>query len=121
MTLPNGGPATLEGVKAFLGGSYTAEADPDDPAITAAVRAANAVVRQLRCAQAADEAADWSGDELADVVQGTTQLAARLFRRRNTPDGVAQFGTDSPLYVARTDPDVSLLLQLGPHAKPAVG
>lgn len=121
MTLPNSGPATLEGVKSFLGGSYAPDADPDDPAITNAVRAANAFVRELRIAQRADGRADWAGDDVADVVQGTTQLAARLFRRKDTPDGVAQFGTDSPLYVARTDPDVSLLLQLGPNAKPAVG
>lgn len=121
MALPNSGPATPEGVKAFLGGSYAADDDPDDAAIASAVRAANAVVRQQRIAQLADGRADWTDDDLADVVQGSTQLAARLFRRRDTPDGVAQFGTDTPLYVARTDPDVSLLLQLGPHAKPAVG
>lgn len=122
MTLPADGPATLEGVKAFLGGSYADAGDvSDDDAITAAVRASNATVRGLRVAQVADAAADWSGDELAHIVQGTTMLAARLFRRRNSPDGVAAFGTDSPLYVARTDPDVSLLLQLGVHAKPGVG
>ncbi len=118
MALPESGPATPEGVKAFLGGSY-ADPDPDDAPIAAAVDASNAVVRGLPVAQAADEAADWSG--LGHVVQGATMLAARLFRRRNSPDGVAAFGTDSPLYVARTDPDVSLLLQLGVHEKPGIG
>lgn len=110
-------------MKSFLGGSYTDDPpdNSDDGAINAAVAAVNAVVRTWRCAAVADGAADWTGADLAHIVQGSDMLASRLFRRRNSPDGVAAFAGDSPLYVQRNDPDVALLLQLGPHAKPAVG
>lgn len=121
MTLPETGPSTLEGVKAFLGGSYLDGDATDDAAITACVRAVNARVRGWPCAAVADGAADWTADAAASVVQGADMLASRLFRRRNSPDGVAAFAGDSPLYIQRNDPDVALLLGLGAHAKPAVG
>ena len=47
-------------------------------------------------------------------------LAARLFRRRNSPGGVEAF-TDGAVYVARTDPDVAALLSIGPYKPPQVG
>jgi len=52
---------------------------------------------------------------------GATMLAARLWRRRNSPEGVAGFATDSPVYVQRNDPDIGMLLGLGNHAPPVVG
>lgn len=101
-----------------------------------------AVARQLRLVPSADDAAD-----LADIVAavtarlvswgvvdgpdstawpshrvlGAVMLAARLFRRRNSPDGVANIGDLGAVYVQRTDPDVALLLSLGAYERPAVG
>lgn len=55
------------------------------------------------------------------IVQGATLLAARVFRRRNSPEGVAAMGADGAVYIQRNDPDVALLLKLGAHAGPAIG
>jgi hypothetical protein len=57
----------------------------------------------------------------ADHVHGAVMLAARLWRRRRSPDGVAAFAGDTVAYVSRNDPDVAMLLQLGPYAPPVVG
>lgn len=43
---------------------------------------------------------------------GARMLAARLWRRRNSPEGVASFTGEGVLYVRRTDPDVAELLRL---------
>jgi len=56
-----------------------------------------------------------------DVRLAATMLAARLYRRRNTPSGVEAFGDYAATYVARTDPDVSRFLRIGPQAMPRVG
>lgn len=90
----------------------------------ATVDAVNAKVRTWPIATIADTdpaPADWSADEFAGIVLGSVLLAARLFMRRNSPDGVAAFSDGSPAYVARTDPDVALLLQLGTNIAPQVG
>lgn len=115
MTLPEGGPATTELVKTHLGITDAT----DDASIGAAVGAVNAQVRAWPAAAPADGLASW--DTLANVVHGSVMLAARLWARRNTPEGVATFGSDAPAYVQRNDPDVAMLLSLGAWAKPAVG
>lgn len=48
----------------------------------------------------------------ADFVQGGVMLAARLFRRKNSPNGVEAFAVGGPVYVRRNDPDVAMLLDL---------
>lgn len=57
----------------------------------------------------------------ADTQHGAVMLAARIIRRRNTPSGLESFSSDSATYVARYDPDVSLLLRTGTAAYPAIG
>jgi hypothetical protein len=52
---------------------------------------------------------------------GAKMLGARLYRRRNTPEGVATFASEGAVYVSRNDPDVALLLGLGAYAPPVVG
>lgn len=113
--LPETGPATLDLVKAQLS---TTDA-LDDTAINAIVTAVNQVVRRLPVAEVAVDQPDWS--QAGHVVAGAVMLAARLHRRRNSPDGVAVMGDLGPLYVQRNDPDVAMLLELGAHARPAVG
>lgn len=118
MPFPDEGPTSLALVKAHLG--ITDEAD--DLSITEIVDAVNAEVREFRVAQPADQEtapADWTS--WPQIITGATMLAARIWRRRHTPDGVAGFADNAPVYVQRNDPDVALLLQLGDYAKPAVG
>ncbi|AWY04757.1 head-tail connector protein [Gordonia phage Emperor] len=57
----------------------------------------------------------------ADVTTGATMLAARVWRRRNSPAGVETFGELGPLYVQRNDPDIAMLLGLGNYLAPRVG
>lgn len=117
--LPDGGPATLAGVKAELG---IAEADAtQDARLTPRVKAANALVRSWPCAEAAQGQADWTADDLAAVVLGANMLVARLYQRRNSPLGYEQVGGDLAVYVTRNDPDLAQLLQLGAWAPPRVG
>lgn len=121
MTLPLAGPTSRQLVVDWLpGGVPTA----DEPRVDRLVLAANAYVRKLPVCDELrglpDPApADWAGYE--HIVEGATMLVARLYRRKNTPDGVAMFGGDTIAYVRRVDPDIAQLLQLGDYAPPAVG
>jgi hypothetical protein len=56
-----------------------------------------------------------------DKVMGAVMLAGRHYRRRNSPAGVEVFGADGAAYVSRTDPDVAMLLELGPYSPLWVG
>lgn len=114
--LPDSGPATLPGTKAFL---RIGPGDvKDDESILATVAAVNALVRSWPVAKVAAGAADWTAPNLAHVVLGADMLAGRLWRRRNSPAGVEVFGADGPAYVSRNDPDIARLLRLN---LPAVG
>lgn len=57
----------------------------------------------------------------AGVKLGAAMLAARLYRRRNSPAGIEAMTDAGTSYVARHDPDVSRLLKLDASAAPAVG
>lgn len=118
MPFPDG-PTSDELVKAHL----KIDDAVDDAAIGRAVAAVNQLVRELPIAAPfnTDPApADWDTAG-ARIVQGATMLAARLFERRNSPNGVAAFGDGATAYVQRNDPDVAILLRIGPYAKPGVG
>lgn len=54
-----------------------------------------------------DPGASWPGS----VVLGTVMLAARLYRRRNSPNGVETITADGVAYVARYDSDVARMLR----------
>lgn len=117
MTFPDG-PTSRELVKALL----KITDDVDDAVIDSKVAAANQCVRELPIAVPFDTdpaPADWAAG--ARIVEGATMLAARLFERKNSPQGVAAFGDGAAAYVARTDPDVALLLKIGSYSPPAVG
>lgn len=115
MPLPTEGPTTPARVKAWAG----VTADDKDAMIGNVVDAVNEVVRALPIVADADRdtyPAEWP----ERVATGATMLAARVFRRRNSIDGVQPMA-DSVAYVSRTDPDVAQLLQIGAYEKPAVG
>lgn len=111
--LPDGGPTSLELVKAHL--SITDNRDDDK--LNAIVAAVNNLVRTMRVAQAAVDADEWP----ERIVYGATMLAARLFRRKNSPAGVEAFGQLGAAYVMRNDPDIAQLLQLGNYQAPQIG
>lgn len=122
MPLPATGPSSRSAVKALLG---IADADvSQDDLVDRYVAAANALVRGLPVTDIANTdpaPADWTGEELAGIVLGADQLAARLYRRKDTTEGVAAVGASDPVYVLRDDPDLAQLLQVGAYEKPAVG
>lgn len=51
---------------------------------------------------------------------GALMLAARLYRRRNSPAGVEAVG-DSMTYVTRYDSDISRLLRIDQFNRPVIG
>jgi hypothetical protein len=109
---PQQGPAAAAAVAAQLSWS---DEDQKDSAkleqLEPTVAAANAVVRAYA-----------TTTDPARLERGAVQLAARLWRRRNSPEGVAALGADGAVYVQRTDPDVAMLLGMGSmYAPPAVG
>lgn len=107
---PASGPTSAASVAAWLKDGDADAADKYE-AVAAAV---NAVVKRWHVPRA-------DGTWKDDHSLGATMLAARLWRRRNSPEGVATFTGDGAVYVQRNDPDVALLLQLGQHAPPVVG
>lgn len=56
-----------------------------------------------------------------DVRHGAVMLAARVWRRRNSPAGVEALGELGPVYVSRNDPDLAMLLGLGNYRRLHVG
>ena len=57
--------------------------------------------------------ADRVSEEPSEAVYlGMTMLAARLYKRKDTPNGLESFGEWGSSYVSRYDPDVALLLRL---------
>lgn len=111
--MPEQGPATTDGVRRL----FDVSAD-DEILLEASCAAANAFVRDLPIAKRHDAASDVEQAWPANVSLGADMLAGRIFRRRNSPAGVETLGDLGPLYVSRSDPDITMLLQL---RRPAVG
>lgn len=111
--LPEGGPATLPGVK----DAANVTDDREDRYIGGIVAAVNRKVRRMRIAAYASGTDDWP----EDIVLGATMLAARLYRRRNSPAGFEAFNGEGAAYVQRNDPDIAQMLELGPYAGPRIG
>lgn len=97
---------TLEAVKGWLKLTNT----DDDALVTRCVTAANQLVTRYA-----------GGLDGGDVALAGTMLAARLYRRRNSPDGVQGMTDGAVAYVARTDPDVARLLRIDQYQTPQIG
>lgn len=89
----------------------------DRSRIDSIVEAVNDYVRTLRVADKARGSTAWP----ANIVEGATMLAGRIWRRKDTPGGTYTVGGDVPVFVHRQDPDVAMLLGLGSYGKPDVG
>lgn len=120
--LPEGGPTTVPMVKSQL----AITDDRDDTRLGMIVDAVNSLVRSWRVSEAAVDT-DVVDPEVTEpswpdrITYGATLLAARYYRRKNSPAGVEAMGSGGVAYVMRTDPDVAQLLQLGTSAPPVVG
>lgn len=95
------------------------------PAVQAARLAAIAYVERVRpdlltvVVTGGGTTVSWEGGP--DVQLGAAMLAARLYARRSSPQGLASFGEFGPGAILRLDPDVERLLGTGRHARPALG
>jgi hypothetical protein len=108
MPQPEAEPTDTAAVKAYLSLDDAA----DDDLIDNVCAAVNVFVRRTEKARRfglTDPApAAWPGD----LTQGATMLAARLHRRKNSPNGVEAFAIGGPVYVRRNDPDIAMMLDL---------
>lgn len=112
MAIPGDGPTTADAVRALA----RVRDGEDDGRIERIVLAVNAWVRTLPASAVADGAPDWSGDDLQHLVEGSTMLAARMYRRKNSTDGQAAADVSGAVNGA-----IALLLGLGNWATPSVG
>lgn len=113
--LPEGGPTTRELVKRQL--SIAPTDARDDGKLDDIVAAVNNMVRTWRISESAVGLEAWP----ERIVLGASMLAARLFRRKNSPAGVESFGQLGAAYVMRNDPDIAQLLALGSYQLPQIG
>lgn len=118
------GPATEARVRELVG--LDADDHADDLSLEAAINSVNAAIVTWTCSEAfitglppVDERddIDWPWR----LVQGGTQLAAKVFSRRNSLEGVTTFGVEGVAYVQRNDPEIAMMLNLGQWRIPKVG
>jgi Phage gp6-like head-tail connector protein len=88
----------------------------DDDLIAEVVAATNAWVAATAYVRELPDPNTWPDD----VMLGAVMLAARLYRRRNTPSGVEPF-IEGAVYLPRRDHDVDAMLHQGYYAPPRVG
>lgn len=62
-----------------------------------------------------------SGSWAATTRTGAVMLGARLYKRRNSPNGIESFAEVGNTYVSRYDSDIARLLNLEAFSKPRVG
>jgi hypothetical protein len=122
MPLPAAEPVDIADVQAIpsIGNDLDAGGSARLVRIVAAV---NAFIRTIPAADRVNADTQEEADLLTwpgHIVEGGVMLAARLWRRKDTPAGVVSSPT-GPVYVRRNDPDIALLLELGEHGRPAVG
>lgn len=91
--------------------------EPSSPNLKSVVAAVNGYVSGLPVVQHLEPAEAWP----ADVQLGALMLAARLIKRRNSPNGIEAATDLNVTYTARYDSDISRLLKLDGHRTPAVG
>lgn len=104
------GPAVADRVASWLG--MTGGPDQDVVDTTEAV---NVMVRRWKRSEVPEDGKPWP----ADRVRGAVMLAGRMYRRKDSPAGLLPFGGDGGAsYIAKTDPDVAMLLEIGPYASP---
>jgi hypothetical protein len=56
-----------------------------------------------------------------EVYQAAVNLAARWYRRRNSPAGIESIGDAGIAYVARFDPEIERALRIGSYRRAVIG
>lgn len=64
-----------------------------------------------------DEGREWA----ANTTLGAIMLAARLYKRRNSPNGVEAFSEIGTTYVSRYDSDIARMLHIEQFRRPRIG
>ena len=90
-----------------------------DPHVLNPVEATNALVSRLPDINTVEV----QGVEVwaADTKLGAIMLAARLYTRRNSPNGIEALNEGGATYVSRYDSDIARMLNIDQHAYPRVG
>lgn len=101
-------------------------ADTETAALVEQVRLAAAAWCAKQRADLFTTDADTGAVGLVDDLGGDVQLAglmyaARLWSRRSSPAGLANFAEFGAAEVLRYDPDIDRLLGIGRHASPVIG
>lgn len=104
------GPTSVDRVLGML----SMPADDPEGSVAAVVAAVNSLIRGW-LSPAPD------GEWAAHHRYGADLLAARMYRRRESPAGFQMQGMEAAVYVSRNDPDVAQLLGLGAYAVLRVG
>lgn len=117
--LPAAGPVDLATVKAELG--YTDVVAARDARLQLRVDAVNSFVRQLPVASDALTYGTPPPAWPSYITLGAVMLTTRVWRRKDSPEGVTAFTDQGAVYVSRNDPDVAQLLKLGTYTPPLVG
>jgi hypothetical protein len=94
--------------------------DESDPEVVDAVAAVCSLVPTW-LAPRGDLGDDGLRDWAAHQRYGAALLAARLYRRKDSPGGMGGFGDTGPGYVQSNWPDIAMLLGLGAYAVGRVG
>jgi cob(I)alamin adenosyltransferase len=102
-------PASVDSLKVHLG--LTGARADDEAAMADAVDAANDWVSAVRADLPTEPEAVWP----ARVDKAAVIQAARLYGRRGSTTGVAAFQDTGVTLLARLDPDVRLLLEIGEY------
>lgn len=100
-------PPTLADLKVEL----RVEDQRDDPVMARKLAAAIAFVERVK----ADPDLGYfvPGYNVGDLVEGTLLLAARLYARRNSPDGLIAMGELGSVNVPGFDADIDRMLEIG--------
>ncbi|MBM7052221.1 hypothetical protein [Rothia sp. ZJ1223] len=101
---------TAQEVAAWLGSPIA------DEHLTHVTEAVNTYVDSLPSIDR-NESNEWA----QTTVLGAKMLAARLYKRRNSPNGVEAFNEVGATYVSRYDSDIARMLHIEAFRKPRVG
>lgn len=83
--------------------------------------AVEALISTLPDAPLAAPDADGNRAWTAQTKLAAIMLGARLYRRRNSANGIEAMTTDGASYVSRYDSDISRLLRIDGNTRPRVG
>jgi hypothetical protein len=88
----------------------------DTDVLTDVCNAVDVWVNRLPCVvDGLADGEDWS----YDIALGATMLAARFYRRRNSPSGIDTVTDAGAIYLPRRDADIDTLLRLNEYNMPA--